>query len=239
MERAGGNIRLFLLCGGGKRPESHFDIRYHPGLMDEQADRRPLTSRSSRWAGALARWCVRAGFSPNAISVFSLLFAAGGAAALLWWPAPWGLLACALGIQLRLLCNLLDGMVAFEGGRKTAVGALYNEIPDRIADSVFFVALGHAAGMAWLGWFAALAAAVTAYIRVLGGSLGLPQDFRGPQAKPHRMALMTAACLLAMAEWYWRGEQRILLVAAVLIALGSIVTCVRRTLAIARLLRAR
>jgi phosphatidylglycerophosphate synthase len=207
--------------------------------MDEQTDRRPLTSRSSRWAGALARLCVRAGFSPNTISVFSLLFAGAGAAALLWWPAPWGLLACAVGIQLRLLCNLLDGMVAFEGGRKTPVGALYNEIPDRIADSVFLVALGCAAGVAWIGWLAALAAAITAYIRVLGGSLGLPQDFRGPQAKPHRMAVMTAACLLATIEWYWRGELRILQVAAVVIAVGSILTCGTRTLAIARQLRAR
>ncbi len=207
--------------------------------MDAQPDRRPLTSRSSRWAGALARLCVKAGLSPNAISLFSLLFAAAGAAALLWCPAPWGLLACALGIQLRLLCNLLDGMVALEGGRKTAVGALYNEIPDRIADSMFLVSLGYAAGVGWMGWLAALAAALTAYIRVLGGSLGLPQDFRGPQAKPHRMAVMTAACLLAIVEWYWRGELRILEVAVVVIAVGSFLTCGTRTLAIARQLRAR
>ena len=207
--------------------------------MDAQPDRRPLTSRSTRWAGALARLCVKAGLSPNAISLFSLLFAAAGAAALLWCPAPWGLLACALGIQLRLLCNLLDGMVALEGGRKTPVGALYNEIPDRIADSMFLVSLGYAAGAGWMGWLAALAAALTAYIRVLGGSLGLPQDFRGPQAKPHRMAVMTAACLLAIIEWYWRGELRTLEVAVVVIAVGSLLTCGTRTLAIARQLRAR
>ena len=46
----------------------------------------------------------------------------------------------------------------------------------------------------------ALAAAVTAYIRVLGGSLGLPQDFRGPMAKPHRMAVLTIACVLGAFE---------------------------------------
>jgi phosphatidylglycerophosphate synthase len=202
-------------------------------------DRRPLKSRSTGWAAALARLAVRAGLSPDAISLLSLLFAVGGAAALLWCPPPWGLLACAVGIQLRLLCNLLDGMVAVEGGRRTAVGALYNEIPDRVADSIFLVALGYAAGVAWVGWLAALAAAITAYIRVLGGSLGLPQDFRGPQAKPHRMAVMTVACLLAVVEWYWRGELRVLLLAAVVIVAGSIFTCGTRTLAIARQLRAR
>jgi hypothetical protein len=35
-------------------------------------------------------------------------------------------------------------MVAIEGGKKSSVGALYNEFPDRIADSLFIVALGYA-----------------------------------------------------------------------------------------------
>jgi phosphatidylglycerophosphate synthase len=83
-------------------------------------------------------------------------------------------------------------MVAIEGGQQSAVGVLYNEIPDRVADSLLIVALGFAAGTPWLGWLGALAAAVTAYIRVLGGTCGLPQDFRGPLAKPHRMFVMDA-----------------------------------------------
>jgi hypothetical protein len=31
------------------------------------------------------------------------------------------------GMQLRLLCNLLDGMVAIEGGMKGKAGDLFNE----------------------------------------------------------------------------------------------------------------
>ena len=56
-----------------------------------------------------------------------------------------------LCVQLRLLCNLLDGMVAVEGGRSSPVGALYNEVPDRVADSLLLVALGYAVGIPWLG----------------------------------------------------------------------------------------
>jgi phosphatidylglycerophosphate synthase len=145
----------------------------------------------------------------------------------------------ALCVQARLLCNLLDGMVAIEGKRQSATGALYNEIPDRVADSLFIVALGYAVGQPELGWFGALAAAVTAYIRVLGGSLGLPQDFRGPMAKPHRMAVLTAACVLGAAEWWLRESQWALLAAAWIIAVGSVITCGTRTVAIARALRAR
>jgi phosphatidylglycerophosphate synthase len=201
--------------------------------------RRPLASRSTRWAGSLASAAVRAGLTADGISILSLLFAAAGTAALLTLRQPWNLLACAAGIQLRLLCNLLDGMVAIEGGKRSKVGVLYNEVPDRIADSLFLVALGYAIGIPWLGWLAALAAAVTAYIRVLGGTFGLAQDFRGPLAKQHRMAVMTAGCLLGIGEWFWTGGQWILEAATWIIAIGAIVTCVTRILAIGRGLKSR
>jgi phosphatidylglycerophosphate synthase len=216
--------------------ESFFN---NAALMTTSEARRPLASRSTRWAGSLSRAAVRAGFTADGISILSLLFAAGGAAALLTLRQPWNLLACAAGIQLRLLCNLLDGMVAIEGGRKSKVGVLYNEVPDRIADSLFLVALGYAIGIPWLGWLAALAAAVTAYIRVLGGTFGLPQDFRGPLAKQHRMAVMTAGCLLGIGEWFWDGGGRILEAAAWIIAMGALVTCGTRIHAISRGLKSR
>lgn len=205
--------------------------------------RRPLASRSTRWAGFLSTAAVRAGLTADGISILSLLFAAAGAAGLLYLERPWNLLACAAGVQLRLLCNLLDGMVAIEGGRKSKVGVLYNEVPDRIADSVFIVALGYVIGLPWLGWLGALGAAVTAYIRVLGGTFGLAQDFRGPLAKQHRMAVLTLGCLLGIAEFYWfnrgDGAQQVLTVTAWIIAVGAIVTCGTRIHAIARQLRAR
>lgn len=209
--------------------------------MNEQVSqaRRPLASRSTRWAGFLATAAVRAGFTADGISVLSLVFAAAGAAGLLLLPGPWNLLVCAAGVQLRLLCNLLDGMVAIEGGRKSQVGVIYNEVPDRVADSFFLVALGYAIGTPWIGWLGALAAAVTAYIRVLGGTFGLAQDFRGPLAKQHRMAVMTAGLLLGVGEFFWTGGQRVLVAAAWIIAIGAVVTCGTRIHAIARQLKTR
>jgi len=207
--------------------------------MNTPEARRPLTSRSTRWARFFATAAVRAGFSADGISVLSLLFAAAGAAALILVTHPWNLLVGAACVQLRLLCNMLDGMVAIEGGRKSKLGALYNEVPDRIADSLFLVALGYTVGIPWLGWLAALAAAITAYIRVLGGTLELPQDFRGPQAKPHRMAVMTAGCLLGVGEFFYSGTQYAVLAAAWIIAFGALVTCGTRLAAIGKQLKAR
>ena len=167
------------------------------------------------------------------------MFAGVGTALIVQPPSLWTLVGTAVCVQLRLLCNLLDGMVAIEGGRKTATGGLYNELPDRFADSALIVALGYGAGEPWLGWLGALAAAVTAYIRVLGGTLGLAQDFRGPMAKPHRMAVLTFACIAQTIELAAYDTHRSLVVAGWIIAVGSIVTCGTRTIAIARALHAK
>lgn len=207
--------------------------------MNDTTNRRPLASRGSRWARALSTALARSAITPNQISVASIAFAAAGAALLLAWPTPPGLVLCALCVQLRLLCNLLDGMVAIEGGKSSPLGALYNEFPDRIADSLLIVALGHAALMPWLGWLGALLAALTAYIRTTGGSLGLAQDFRGPMAKPHRMAVLTVACLAGALESLAGDTRYALLAAAAVIAAGSALTCVMRTRALARQLRTR
>lgn len=167
--------------------------------MEKVANRRPLKSRSTPWAAALARLLLRTSITPNAVSLAGIGFAATGAGAFLladghgrWW---W--LAGAVCVQLRLLANLLDGLMAVEGGRFSPQGPLYNEFPDRIEDSLLLAAAGYAAGQPWLGWAAALLAVGTAYVRALGGSLGLPQDFGGPMAKQHRMALLTAGAVLA------------------------------------------
>ncbi len=163
------------------------------------ADRRPLASRDTRWARRIASMLARSSVTPNQISSISIVFAALGAIALVD-ARPLALVGAAIGVQLRLLCNLIDGMVAIEGGKQSATGALYNEFPDRIADSLLLVALGYACGVPWLGWLAALMAALTAYVRATGGALGLAQDFRGPMAKPQRMAVLTVACLAGAAE---------------------------------------
>lgn len=207
-------------------------------MEENNNNRRPIAARGAGWAQGLSRTLAGSNISPNQISAFSVVCAGAGAAALLLAPPVAGLIAFAIAIQARLICNLLDGMVAIEGGKKSALGALYNEFPDRIADSLFIVAAGYAIQQPWLGWWGALAAALTAYVRVFGGSLGLAQSFRGPMAKQHRMAVLTVAALLGAAEWHFWQTQYAMIAAAWVVAMGASLTCVTRTLAIARDLRA-
>jgi phosphatidylglycerophosphate synthase len=121
--------------------------------------------------------------------------------------------------------------------KASVFGRIYNEFPDRLTDTLLIVALGYACAVPWLGWLGALLAVATAYVRVFGGSLGLTQDFRGPLAKAHRMAVLTVACIAGAAESYWHPQRYALLAAAIVIAIGSLLTCITRTLAIAKLLR--
>jgi phosphatidylglycerophosphate synthase len=203
--------------------------------MDE--NRRPIKTRSAGWAKRITAILVKRDISPNQISVASIVFALFGTVALNVDNGVIGSICCAVGIQLRLLCNLFDGMVAMEGGKKSDIGSLYNEFPDRIADSLLIVGLGYAIGYSALGWFAALAAALTAYVRVFGGSIGLQQSFMGPMAKQHRMAVMTAGLLLNAVEASIYGTHYVLLIALSIIAIGSAATCVTRTLAMSRQLK--
>ena len=182
---------------------------------------------------------TRAGVAPNTISIASLVFAVVAGLCLAFTPRTAGItrtslfLAAAACIQLRLLCNMLDGLVAIEGGRKTVYGEIFNDMPDRFADVAILVGAGYSIGaFSWgheLGWLTAVLAVITAYIRLLGGSMGVPQYFLGPMAKPHRMALLTAACVFSVFENYfgWRGQTMGL--ALIVMVAGMLVTCARRT----------
>jgi phosphatidylglycerophosphate synthase len=143
------------------------------------------------------------------------------------------LLAIGVLIQLRLLCNMLDGLVAIEGGMHAPSGDLYNEIPDRIDDVLILAAAGYAVpGIAWApvaGWSAATLALFTAYARLLGGTLGAPQSFMGPLAKPQRMFVVTLASALSVVETLLIGYHGYVLLGALcVIAVGSAITVARR-----------
>ncbi|HEY1120389.1 MAG TPA: CDP-alcohol phosphatidyltransferase family protein [Haloferula sp.] len=202
--------------------------------MEDDSSRRPLKTRSTEWARALAKGLTSAGISPNTISAFSVVAALVGGAAFIgaargWVPWPVGWVAGAAMIQLRLLCNLMDGMVAIEGGKKSATGDLWNEIPDRLADTIFLVSAGWAIGWPWVGALAAWGAVMTAYVRAMGAALTGVHDFCGPCAKPHRMAALTIASLITACAPLWNGHGLWMKIGLTYIAVCTLCTILRRT----------
>ena len=205
------------------------------------ATRRPLNSRDTRWARALATRLGASRITPNQISQASFGFAALGL--LFFWAASatvgiaqaLALILAAATMQLRLLCNLLDGMVAIEGGKSAPPGPFWNEPPDRAADTLFLAGAGLAAGQPALGLAAAAFAIATAYIRELGRAEGFPADFSGPMAKPHRMAALTIGALIAAVH----ATDWTLTVTLWIIALGTVATILRRAIRLLKALQAR
>ena len=213
-------------------------------------DRRPIATRERSWAQALAAFLVRTGARPNAISVGSIVFGAVAAGAIAGTEVAegagrWLWVAGAAGIQLRLLANMLDGMVAVDSGASSPVGELYNEIPDRVSDVLVLAALGFVGGSSpHLGWGAAVLAVIVAYVRAMGAVAGAGQVFAGVMAKPQRMFVCTVLCIFqAAVPDAWRDARWIGLGPAgltlALISAGSAVTCITRLMLIGRALRAR
>jgi phosphatidylglycerophosphate synthase len=214
-----------------------------PDSLNSQAgDRRPIAARQLGASQAAAAFLLRRQVSPNAVSLAGM--AAGMLGGLAFAATSWVnrfafllWLAAALLVQCRLIANMLDGMVAIGGGTASPLGEIYNDVPDRAADSAILLGFGVAAGSPALGLAAALAAMATAYIRVLGRALGAPSDFRGPMAKQHRMAAVTGFAILACvlpARWIPACGQALLWLIVVL----ALVTAARRLAGAARHLKA-
>lgn len=210
--------------------------------VEESSSRRPLKVRSTEWARVLAATLCKSGITPNRISALSVVAAALGGLAFVaagrgWIDGTAGWIAGAFGIQARLVCNLMDGMVAVEGGKKSPTGELWNEVPDRIADPLLLACAGWAVGLPWVGALAGWAALMTAYVRAVGATLTGVQDFCGPFAKQQRMAGLTVAALLAAAEPLWNGHGQVMKIALIVIAAGTGITLVRRLLRLAAKLK--
>ncbi|MBC7980348.1 MAG: CDP-alcohol phosphatidyltransferase family protein [Armatimonadetes bacterium] len=152
--------------------------------------------------------------------------------------SPWWFLGAAVMIQARLLCNMMDGMVAIEGGRKSVTGDLFNEVPDRIADVIILAGLGlNTWQVPWgihLGWLAAALAVFTACVRMQGAGLTGRHEFCGPMAKPQRMALATGAC--AIKAVFPAGFDWVFWALTIMIA-GEIITLWRRLSRISKSLK--
>jgi len=223
-----------------------------PSAMNESAvkaiDRRPIATRNRKWAQSATAWLAARNVSPNSISIAGMCacVAAGVALGLtsveynriLW-------LVAALGAQLRLTANMLDGMVALASGRASKVGELYNEVPDRVSDAVVFVGAGYAwGGNVVLGYIATILAIFTAYVRAAGKIAGAPNEFCGPMAKQHRMLVITVACVYSVLfPRSWQifhlddFDVGVMSLALTLIIAGCIITVLRRFKRIARALR--
>jgi phosphatidylglycerophosphate synthase len=116
------------------------------------------------------------------------------AAAICFWKsgqARWLLIIAPLFCYLRLWFNMLDGMVAVAAGKASRRGEILNDLPDRVSDIIIFVGVAHSGLMnPLIGYWAAIAAVLTAYVGLFGQALGVQREFGGIMSKPWRMVAL-------------------------------------------------
>src|SRR5690242_1835486 len=175
-------------------------------------DRRPLASRGWKISEKVARWLARRGATPNTISIVGMIcgILAGTMFALTSGATyPWVLwIFGGVFVQLRLLANLYDGMVAVLRETASPVGELFNEVPDRVSDAATLIGFGYATDSdSVLGFVATIFAIFLAYLRAQGKVAGAHQEFCGPMATQQRMATVTVAataCAVAPGASDWQ-----------------------------------
>ena len=155
----------------------------------EPTARRPISGVFRQTAGAGTRFCVRHGIHPDAISYLSIVAAL--IAAICFWKSDatrWLLLIAPLFCYLRLWFNMLDGLVAFAGGKASRRGEILNDLPDRVSDVLIFVGVAHSGLMhPLIGYWAAIFTVLASYVGLFGQALGVQRQFGGVMSKPWRM----------------------------------------------------
>jgi len=141
---------------------------------------------------AIARPLVRAGVSPNMVTVAAFLV--GVATVPLVMIDGWfGPAAACVAVTLSGLLDALDGAVAVQSGRTTKVGFLLDSALDRLSDAALPVALAIVADSPAAGELAVAAVAGTwwlEYVRARGALADAPaSQVITPGERPTRMIL--------------------------------------------------
>jgi phosphatidylglycerophosphate synthase len=139
---------------------------------------------------------VRAGVTPNQVTVAALLLSAAVGAVIAWTRARWSLLLLPPALLVRMALNALDGMMAREHGMRTRLGALLNELGDVLSDALLYLPLALLPD--------APAAAVVCAVVLAGASelagvaaaaAGTSRRYDGPMGKSDRAAVFGALSL--------------------------------------------
>ena len=210
----------------------------------QPTSRRPIAQAFRQTALATVQWCVRRGIHPNWISYASVV-AAAAAGLCFWQAATWPvLLIVAIALcYVRLWLNMLDGMVALASGTASPIGEIVNELPDRFSDVLIFVGVAHS-GLCevTLGYWAAIAALLTAYVGTLGQAVGTKREFIGLMSKPWRMVALHVGAWTTLGLLWWNSQTcwaglTVLDWALLVIVAGCLQTICSRLLRVVRALK--
>ena len=136
--------------------------------------------------------------TPNQITVAAMLLSLAYGALLAWFPGDARLwFGVPVFMFLRMAMNAVDGMLANFTNRKTALGALLNEICDQVSDAALVLPFALARGInAQLLVATAMMALLVEFAGVAALLVGSPRRFDGPMGKSDRAVAFGLLALL-------------------------------------------
>ena len=146
----------------------------------------------------LASGLVRAGATPNQVTVAALLLSAAVGAAIAARPEErWPLLLLPAALFARMALNALDGMMAREHGLASPLGALLNELSDVASDALLYLPLARVAPFPPAAVvLVVLLAALGELAGVAAVGIGASRRYDGPMGKSDRAFVLGALGLL-------------------------------------------
>jgi CDP-diacylglycerol---glycerol-3-phosphate 3-phosphatidyltransferase len=182
-----------------------------------------------------ARWLLRRGVSPDAVTVVGTVGAVAGAVVLV----PTGhLFAGTLVVWFFVVMDMLDGAMARQRGISSPLGGVLDSVCDRISDGALFAAISWWAGandrplLSALALFCLVAGQVVSYVKARAEAAGLRAD-GGLLERTERLVIGLVGLGLT-----GLGVPYALDVALWLLAVGSLVTVAQRLVAVTRSARA-
>lgn len=171
----------------------------------------------------LVAWCVRAGISPNALTVMGTLCCAAAGAL---FAAGW-IRAAGWTLGLTAFFDVIDGAVARASGKASVFGSFFDSTLDRVADALLFggIALFFASpgphrspAMVGVAVLALSAVQITSYTRAKADALGVDLKGIGALERPERITILAAPQAffgLMWGGWVLKGVLLMLAAAAV------------------------
>ncbi|MBM3665658.1 MAG: CDP-alcohol phosphatidyltransferase family protein [Actinobacteria bacterium] len=200
---------------------------------DSTRDARKKFSDAARsFADPLVRGLVRAGVTPNAITVFGFILAV--ATAILTGYEMW--IAAGIVFVVGSSSDMFDGSVARMSGKATRFGAFFDSNLDRLGEALILGAIGVAMAREARTWavamaFLALAGSfLVSYTRARAEGLGVESNKGGLFSRFERLVLMGFALFLG--GWGIAIE-----VVLTILAIGTLVTFAQRLFYVHSVLR--
>ena len=174
-------------------------------------------------ADPLVRGLVRAGVTPNAITIFG--FAGAVATAVLVGFQQW--IAAGIVFVIGSVSDMFDGSVARMTGKATRFGAFLDSSLDRLGEGFVLGGIGVALASEGSTWavgmtFAALAGScLVSYTRARAEGLGVDSNKGGLMSRTERLVLVGAGI-------FFGGVGPILEIVVTILAVGTLVTVAQR-----------